>query len=55
MDAVIIRVEIIEHWQQLKVHEISLERYLGERKMELLKREVESQWLFNSRLFYVSS
>ena len=32
----------MEHWQRLKVHEISLERYLGERKMELLKQEVES-------------
>ena len=37
-----IRIEILEHWQKLKVHKMPLERYLGERKMELLKREVES-------------
>ncbi len=38
----IVGVEILEHWQRLKVHGMSLERYLGEGKMELLKREVES-------------
>ena len=35
-------IEILEHWQRLKVHGMPLERYLGEGKMELLKREVES-------------
>lgn len=35
-------VEILEHWQRLKIHGMLLERYLGEGKMELLKREVES-------------
>ena len=35
-------VEVPEHWQRLKVHGMPLERYLGEGKMELLKREVES-------------
>lgn len=41
VNAAIIGVEILEHWQRLKVHGMSLERYLGEKKMELLKREVE--------------
>ena len=50
-------VEILEQWQRLKVHGMSLERYLGSGKMELLKREVESstgiplktmpRWLIN--------
>ena len=50
-------LEILEHWQRLKVHGMSLERYMGEGKMELLKREVESstgielktipRWLIN--------
>ena len=35
-------VEVFEHWQWLKVHGMPLERYLGEGKIELLKREVES-------------
>ena len=61
VDMAIIGVEILEHWQRLKVHGMSLERYLGEGSMELLKREVESstgiqlkalpRWLINeSRL-----
>lgn len=41
VNAAIIGVEILEHWQRLKVHGMSLERYLGEKEMELLKREVE--------------
>ncbi len=41
VNAAIIGVEILEHWQRPKVHGMSLERYLGEKKMELLKREVE--------------
>lgn len=50
-------VEIIEHWQCLKVNKISLARYLGPDKMELFKKEVKfstgimlkimSQWLIN--------
>ncbi len=57
VDAAIVRVEILEHWQRLKVHGMSLDRCLGEGKMELLKREVESstgiqlkalpRWLIN--------
>lgn len=54
-------MEIWEHWQRLKVHGMPLEVYLGEGKMELLEREVESatgiqfkalaRWLINeSRL-----
>ena len=42
VDQAIVGVEILEHWQRLKVHGMSLERYLGEGYMELLKREVES-------------
>lgn len=38
----VVGVEVLEHWQRLKVHGMSLERYLGAGKMELLKREVES-------------
>ena len=42
VDAAIVEVEILEHWQCLKVHGTSLDRYLGDGKMELLRREVES-------------
>lgn len=42
IDRVVIGVEALEHWQRLKVHGMPLGRYLGEGKMELLKREVES-------------
>ena len=42
VDPEVIGVEVLEHWQRLKVHGMPLERYLGEGKMELLKREVES-------------
>ena len=57
VDPAVAGVEILEHWQRLKVHGMSLERYLGEGNMELLKREVESstgiqlkalpRWLIN--------
>ena len=57
VDAAIVGVEISEHWQRLKVHGMSLERYLEEGKIELLKQEVESstdiqlktlpRWLIN--------
>lgn len=42
VDAAIIGVEVLEHWQRLKVHGMSLDRYLGDGKMQLLRREVES-------------
>ena len=42
VDVAIVGVEVLEHWQHLKVHGMSLERYLGKGKMELLQREVES-------------
>ena len=42
VDAAVIGVEALEHWQRLKVHGMPLSRYLGEEKMELLRREVES-------------
>ena len=41
MDAAIVGIEILEHWQGLKVHGMLLERYLGEGNMEFLKREVD--------------
>lgn len=57
IDQAIVGVEISEHWQRLKVHGMSLERYLGEGSMELLKRKVQSstgielktlpRWLIN--------
>lgn len=42
VDTLVVGVEILEHWQRLKVHGMPLERYLGDGKMDLLKREVES-------------
>lgn len=42
IDVAVVGAEALEHWHRLKVHEMSLERYLGERKMELFRREVES-------------
>ena len=42
VDPAVVGIEILEHWQRLKVHGMPLERYLGEGKMEVLKREVES-------------
>ncbi len=42
MDSAVVGVEVLEHWQRLKVHGMSLERYLGGGKIEVLKREVES-------------
>lgn len=41
VDSAVVKIEILEYWQRLKVHGIPLERYLRERKMELLKRKVE--------------
>lgn len=35
------KIEIPKHWQQLKVYDMLLERYLRKRKMKLLKREVK--------------
>jgi len=42
VNVAIVEVEILKHWQRLKVHGMSLDRYLGDGKMELLRREVES-------------
>lgn len=42
VDDSMVGVEIMEHWQSLKVHRMSLARYLGPDKMGLYKREVES-------------
>lgn len=38
----IIGVEILEYWQCLKVYKMSLDKYLGDGKMELVRQEVES-------------
>lgn len=38
----IVGVEILKQWQRLKVHRMSLERYVEPRKLELLRRGVES-------------
>ena len=42
VDSAVVGIEVLEHWQRLKVHGMPLERYLGKGKMELLRREVES-------------
>ena len=42
VDETVTGVEVLEQWHRLKVHGMSLERYLGSGNMELLKREVES-------------
>ena len=42
VDQAVIGVEVLEHWYRLKVYEMSLERYLGDRKMELFRREIKS-------------
>lgn len=42
IDGGMIRVEALERWERLKVHGMSLARYLGERKMEILCQEIES-------------
>lgn len=36
------RAKVLEHWKRLKVHGMPLEKYLGEGKMELFKRGIES-------------
>ena len=41
VDYAIVGVEVLKHWQRLKVHGMSLKRYLGGGKIEVLKREVE--------------
>ena len=42
VDVGVIGVKALERWQRLKVHGMSLARYLGEGKMEVLCREIES-------------
>ncbi len=42
VDPGVIGVEALERWQRLKVHGMSLARYLGKGKMEVLCREIES-------------
>ena len=42
VDEGVIGVEALERWQRLKVHGMSLARYLGKGKMEILCREIES-------------
>ncbi len=42
VDKGVVEVERLERWYRLKVHGMPLMRYLGEGKMELLCREIES-------------
>lgn len=42
VDGAVVGVEVLEQWQRVKVQGMSLERYLGPGKIELLRREVES-------------
>lgn len=42
VDVTVIGVEALEHWQRLKMHGISLAKYLGEGKMEVFCQEIKS-------------
>ena len=42
MNMRVIGVEVLERWQRLKIHGISLVRYLEEGKIELFCWEIES-------------
>lgn len=42
VNSAIVKVEILEHWQRLKMHGILLEKYLNEGNMELFKHKVKS-------------
>ncbi len=42
VDVEVIGVEALEHWQRLRIHGMSLARYLEEGKMDLLCRKIES-------------
>lgn len=54
-------IKIQEHWQMFKVYVMLLERYLGKRKIELLKKKIESaigiqlklvpQWLISKNYY----
>ena len=57
VDDVVMRIEVLEQWQRLKVYGISLEKYFGLGKIRLLKKKRESstgillkatpRWLIN--------
>lgn len=42
IDEKFIGIEALERWQRLKMHRMPLAQYLGEEKMELLRREIKS-------------
>lgn len=42
VDTAIIGAKILEYWQCLKAHKMLLDRYLGEKRIEIFKKEVES-------------
>ena len=42
VDAGVTGVETLERWQRLKVHRMSLVRYLGEEKIKLFCQKIES-------------
>lgn len=48
IDLIIVGVEILKYWQQFKVYEILLYRYLSKKKMELVKWEIE--WFIGLQL-----
>lgn len=37
VDPTIVKVEMLEYWQQLKIHKMLLKKYLSEMKTKLLK------------------
>lgn len=41
LDSEVIVVEVLKHWQRLKVHGMSLEKYLEEERMELFGKKIE--------------
>lgn len=41
VDWAVISMEILEWWHYLKIYGMSLEKYLGDRKIEFFKREIE--------------
>ena len=49
-DKGVIEVEILERWQKLKVHRMSLVRCFEEEKMELLCREIELSTRINLKI-----
>lgn len=47
----VIGVEALKHLQKLKVYKMSLVKYLGKKKIELLWREIESSTEIKLKVF----